>query len=334
MPTPRFSFHRSARARTSAPIAVAVLVALTLAGCAGGAGASTDDAEAEGRTVTTLIGEVTVPEQIDSVVVLEGRRDLDIVLSLGLPLAGYPYEGPDSGLDLEAPLAAATAAAQADGAVEAFLADEVNLEAIAELAPTVIIGRINDVEPILAELQAIAPVVPVSEHSDGVTWQEDLTLIGEATGTEDTAAELIAAYDARVEEIATTYADQIANTIVSPISYNAEGSAVQATRLQSLALIDVGAVPSQAFADAIELQEDAVDFSPEQRLDAHKDAEAILALINSADDYAATATDSLWQQLPAVQAGNVIRMDKMSHEGGPTTAMHVLDVIEQLYSKI
>jgi iron complex transport system substrate-binding protein len=310
--------------------AAAATMALALVGCAG---SSTTDA-AGGREVDTALGAVVVPDEIDSVVVLEGRRDLDIVLSLGLPLVGFPYEGPDEKLELEAPLAAATAAAVADGAEELFLADEINLEAIAEVAPSIIVSRIDDVEPIADELAAIAPVLPVHSHSDYVTWQEDLLAIADATGTRDRADEIIAEYEARVAEITTTYAAQIAATPAVSMGYDAEGTDIQATRLQNLVLADLGAVPTAALVAAQAIEGDDIEFSPEQTLAEHGDAGAILVVVETADEWAALQADPLWAEIPAVKAGNVVRTDKMTHEGGPITAMHVLDLLEQLYQTV
>lgn len=301
--------------------------ALALTGCS--ASPSVDSADGASRTVDTMFGEVTVPEDIDSVVVLEGRRDLDIVLSLGLPLAGYPFEG-DNGQDLEAPLAELTDAAVADGAAELFLDDEINVEAVAEAAPSLIIGRYSDVEPILDELNAIAPTIAIGDQSTS-TWQDDLTLVAEATGTEEEAASLIAEYDARVAEISTTYAAQIAANTVVPVSYDAEGSAVRAGRLMSAALLDVGAQPSEAFAAAI-AAEDGADYSLEQTVEAYSDAAGVVALVNTVDSWSMWNDDALVQQLPAVAAGTVVRSDRMTHEGGPTTALASLDVVEQLYA--
>jgi iron complex transport system substrate-binding protein len=309
--------------------AAAVTVAIGLAGCA-----SPAEPEADGTTVETDLGTVTVPTEIDSVIVLEGRRDLDIVLALGLPLTGFPYEGEDQGLELEAPLAEATAAAVADGAEPMFLADEINLEVIAENAPSVIVSRIDDIEPIEAELNAIAPVLPVHSHSDYVTWQEDLLAIAEATGTTERAEEIIAEYDARVEEIATTYAAQIAATPVVSLGYDAEGTDIQATRLQNLTLAAVGGIASDALVEAQALTGEDIEFSPEQTLAKHADAGAILVVVETAEEWAALEADPLWNELPAVAAGNVVRTDKMTHEGGPITAMKVLDLIEQLYKTV
>jgi iron complex transport system substrate-binding protein len=319
---PRLRAFRRARALPAA--ASAALALVLLAGCSGASDAAP---AADGVSVDTILGEVTVPAEIDSVVVIEGRRDLYIALALGLPVVGYPQED-DSTLELETPLAAALA--EVDGAEPLFLSDEINIEAIAAVTPSLIISRSDDVEPILDELQAIAPVLAIGEQ-DVSTWQEDLLLVAEATGTTDRAEELISEYDARVDEIATSYADVIASETVVPLGTDAEGSQVRPNRLLSAVLRDLGAQPSAAFAESIATGE-GVEFGPEQLFDAHQDADGIIALVNVADEWAATQANPLWQQLPAVQAGHVVRSDKSTHEGGPITAMHALDVIESLYA--
>ncbi|NQX11574.1 ABC transporter substrate-binding protein [Microbacteriaceae bacterium VKM Ac-2855] len=314
-------------ARRVAPALLATVTAVALlAGCAGTAEGA--DSTADGVTVESQLGPVTIPADIDSIVVLEGRRDLDIVLSLGLPLVGVPYREVGEA-DLEAPLAEAYAVAAENGAEELFLDDEINIEAVAAAAPSLIISRVDDVEPILEELQAIAPVLAIGDQ-DRTTWQEDLLLVAEATGTSAKAEELIAEYDARVAEIASTYADVIAANTVVPLGTDSEGSQVRPNRLLSTALTDVGAQPSAAFAEAVSI-DDGVEYGPEQLFDAHQDADGIVALVNTADEWEATQADPLWQQLPAVQAGHVVRSDRGTHEGGPITAMWSLDVIESLY---
>lgn len=302
-----------------------------LSACGGGSSSSTEGTAT--RSVDTVIGTVKVPETIDSVVVLEGRRDLDIALALGLPVVGYPYEGPDSGLDLPGPL---TEQLEASGAKELFLADEVDVEAIAEVAPSLIIGRLEDVESVRDELEAIAPVLPVSTFDDGVTWQDDLTAIAAATGTEDRAVELIAAYDARVAELATTYATQIAETPAVSFGYDLEGTEVESGRLQNLVLGDLGALPSEALDEARTTADpgEGLGYSPEQTLQAYDDAAAVLVVADTVDEWAAAQDDPLFNQLPAVEAGAVVRTDKMTHEGGPLTAMHVLDLLEELYGLV
>lgn len=53
-------------------------------------------------------------------------------------------------------------------------------------------------------------------------------------------------------------------------------------------------------------------------------------LVNNEATWQELQDNALYQQLPAVAEGHVVRSDKQTHEGGPATAMHALDVIEQL----
>lgn len=303
---------------------------LALAGC--GSGAQTPAGSDEVRTVTTALGEVAVPNSVDSVVVLEGRRDLDIALALGLPLSGFPYEGPETGIELTLPIADELVAARAAGAEQLFLADEVDIEAIAQAQPDLIIGRLSDIEPIADELDQIAAVIPVGSHDEGITWQDDLKTVAEATGTQDRAAELISRYDTRVAEIAAAHTAAIADTAVAPVGYDLEGTEIEGTRLQSVVLQDLSVLPSEAFAEAIEVG--AVEFGPEQTLQAHRDAGALMVMADTQEEWDAAQADPLFAALPAVQAGAVVRSDKMTHEGGPITAMHVLDLVDELYGRI
>ena len=283
--------------------------------------------EATARTVTTLLGDVAVPTKLTSVVIIEGRRDLDVVLSLGLPLVGYPYNE-DGALDLPSPMASELAAADSRGAKGLFLADEINVEAIAAAAPSLIVSRVDDVEPILEELQAIAPVLAIGEQ-DVSTWQDDLRLVAQATGTDARADELIAAYDARVDEIATTYADVLRENTFAPVGIDDEGSQTRPNRLLSAALRDVGATPSAAFQKSID-SGDGVEFGPEQLVSAFGDADGIIALVNEPTIWKDLQSDALYSQLAAVENGHVVRSDKQTHEGAALTAMHSLDVIEEL----
>jgi len=306
--------------------------ALLLSGCSSAAAPS--EATGATRTVDTVLGEAIVPEQIDSVIVLEGRRDTDIVLALELPLVGFPGRDVSDGYDIEAPLTELLDAAIADGAEELFLVDEVNIEAIAQKAPTIVVSRSTEIVPIKDQLDALTTVVAIGNQAE-TTWQEDLLTVGEATGTTAKAEELIAEYDARVLEIQTTYAEQIASTKVVPLEYSSEKSDVGGGRLQSIVLADVGVLPAEAFAEALSRpNENNVEFSPEQTLTAYSDADAILAFVTTAETWAAKDEDDLWTALPAVVDGQVVRADRMSHDGGPITAMYILDKLEELYQTV
>lgn len=306
--------------------------ALLLSACGTTNDASSDSsdssttAETAGTTVQTALGPVAVPTEINSVVILEGRRDLDIALALDLPVVGYPYEEAGS-LELESPLKEQLEQAKAIGAEEIFSADNISLEAIAAADPDLIISRRSDIEPIEEQLEAIAPVLPIGEQ-DTSTWQEDLRLVAQATGTEARAEELIAEYDSRVQAISSEYADTLANYTFAPLSFNGDTFETRPNRLLSSVLQDLGATPSQAFADAI--NGESTEYSPEQLLSGFSDAAGLVMLVNDPQTWQELQENQLYQQLPAVMNQHVVRSDKQTHEGGPLTALHALDVIEEL----
>ena len=306
----------------------ALIAVLLLASCGNPGEAPAGAAERSGRTVTGAFGEVTVPAEIDSVVILEGRRDLDIALSLGLPVTGYPAL--DGGQwDLPGPLDEELEAARAKGAKELFVRGQVNLEAIAAAAPDLIIGRYSDIEPIRAELEAIAPVLPVGDQETS-RWQDDLKLVASATGREQRATELLRAYDDRVAALKNSYAGVLAERTFAPMNYDLENDSTdsRAKRLLSTVMTDLGMRPSTAFAAAIEGKEP--EFGPEQLLTGYGDASGLVAVVTEPEAWRQLQQRPLYQQLTAAREGHIVRADRRTHEGAVLTAGYTLDILERL----
>lgn len=283
---------------------------------------------AEGRTVEGQLGPVTVPENVESVVVLEGRRDLDIALSLGLPLVGFPYQE-EGTHDLDAPFAEELAEAEDNGAEPLFLREEPNVEAIAAADPDLIISRVDDVEPLRDEPEAVAPVLAIGDQNVS-TWQEDLKLVAEATGREDEAEQIIADYEAEVASLREEFAEVLDQHTFAPMGYNSEEINVAPNRLLSTVLRDLEATPSEAFADAIEKDDGTQSYSREQIVDAFGDADALIAIINDKETWDEANDNDLFNQLPSVEEGHVVRSDRQTHEGAALTAKHCLELIREL----
>ncbi|PRY58753.1 iron complex transport system substrate-binding protein [Knoellia remsis] len=314
----------TSRPALTAAAAAAAVVALAGCGSPEQQASAAAPQSGESRTVTTMLGEVTVPATIDKVVVLEGRRDLDIALSLGLPVTGVAAMQPGE-MDLPAPIPAKLTA----GAKELFLRGQVNLEAIAAAAPDVIISRFSDVEPIRAELSAIAPVLVVGDQ-DTSTWQDDLRLVAKATGREDRATELITAYDNRVAGLKKTYADVLKDNTFAPMNYDLESDSTdtRAKRLLSTVMTDVGMKPSAAWTSSLDGTK--AEYGPEQLKVGYGDADGIVAIVSEPKAWAQVQAKPLFKQLPAVAQGHVVRSDRRTHEGAALTADAALDVVEQL----
>ena len=283
--------------------------------------------DGDSRIVDTELGEVEVPADVKSVVVLTGSRDLDIALSLELPVTGYP-KAPEA-FDLDSPLAEEIKQADEDGAETLYTAgdEEVDIDAIKKADPDLIIGAVQDVTPIHDELKEIAPVLPIGDFSTA-TWEDDLMLVASATGTEEKGGSLIADYEKRVGQLSGKYADALADHKFAPVSYDGEEFVINGTRLLSQVLQDLGAEPSEAFNEALEGVTGKYDIDEiAKTLD---DVYALVALVNEKSVWQSLQSNAQFGAIPAVQNETVVRADEQTHEGAYYSAMHTVDIIEEL----
>ncbi|MEH6795475.1 MAG: ABC transporter substrate-binding protein [Rhodococcus sp. (in: high G+C Gram-positive bacteria)] len=302
----------------------AVLVATLVSSC----GAGTEPAATNSAThsVTTQFGTVAVPDRIESVVVIDGRRDLDIALAFDLPIVGIPVET-EAPPEIPGPLTEPTRILLAAGVPELYARNTVDLEAIARVDPDLIIGRDEVVEEIYDQLSAIAPVLPVGSTGTGVSWQQDVASIGAALNRQDEARAIVDEYTTRVDELTTQYAAEIADTAVLPVSTSENGGiSIGRDRVTSIALEDVGA----RFGSAWTAATPEIDYGPEN-VTAASDAVAIIAAITSVEDLQAMNANPLWTGLPAVRNDRIVRTDKFTNDGGPLTALWTLELVEKLY---
>ncbi|MDV8022534.1 ABC transporter substrate-binding protein [Rhodococcus sp. IEGM 1330] len=302
----------------------AVLVASLVSSC----GVDTEPAAPNSAThsVTTQFGTVEVPDRIESVVVIDGRRDLDIALAFDLPIVGIPVET-EAPPEIPGPLTEPTRMLLADGVPELYPRNTVDLEAVARVDPDLIIGRDEVIEEIYDQLSAIAPVLPVGSTGTGVSWQQDVTTIGAALNLQDRSRAIIDEYTTRVDELTTQYADAIADTAVLPISTSEEGGiSIGRDRVTSIALEDVGA----RFGSAWTAATPEIEYGPEN-VTAASDAVAMIAAITSEQDLQAMNANPLWTGLPAVRSERIVRTDKFTNDGGPLTALWTLGLVEKLY---
>jgi len=284
-----------------------------------------------GRTVETTFGTVTVPAEITSVVVIEGRRDLDIALALDLPVVGYPES---AGVSASSPLLPALESAIANGAEALFVEDETDIEAILAVHPSLILCRDEDLaeNDLYARLSAIAPVLPVASTATGVRWQDDFAFVADAVGATARHDEVIAEFTARFAEVQTTNVDVWSAKVV-PLSYNENGMQFLSNRLLSQTLGDLGATFSSSAAP-IFAEGGRESYSLEQVQEAVGDADGVFILVNEDSVFETWLNDPLWQTIPAIAAGHYVRSDKFTHDGGPITALHCLDVIDALYATL
>jgi iron complex transport system substrate-binding protein len=97
-----------------------------------------------------------------------------------------------------------------------------NLEAIVALKPDVIIGSKLRHEKIYDQLSKIAPTVMTESVFD---WKGHVKLMGTVLNKEDRAGDFLAAWDARVAEFKQKMGSRAANTKVSIIRFQPDGTA-------------------------------------------------------------------------------------------------------------
>ncbi|WP_306368944.1 iron-siderophore ABC transporter substrate-binding protein [Nocardiopsis sp. CC223A] len=275
------------------------------------------------RTVRNLVangevGETEIPAKPERVIVLD-TGELDNVLSLGIEPVGIAHP---------ADAAIAPGYLEAGEAVDLGAYDALDLEQIKNLEPDLILGttlRIDD-DALKQRLQEIAPTVLAPRP--GLIWKENFLLNAAALGEEERAQELLDAYEER--------ADEIGGSVVAANG----GQAPTVTMLRFMAgrirlygnesfigtvLADAG-LPRPEAEDIDEL---AVEISAEEITLA--EGEWVLWGTYGdpdATEQAAVVDGPLWDRVPAVADGGVVREidDEVWYLGlGVTGADLVLD---------
>jgi len=181
---------------------LALVAALTVSACTSSDSASdTDSASPEGATVSTIFGEVTVPEDPQRVVAL-GWSDAETALALGVqPVGASDWLG--VGGDGLGPWVEDSY----DTPPTIIGTNEISMESVAALAPDLILWtRSSNEQDIYDELSEIAPTVAAPEGTDiayGTSWDGQTALVAQALGKVDEGRRLIdetdAAFDAAVQ---------------------------------------------------------------------------------------------------------------------------------------
>lgn len=177
--------------------AVAVVAALTFSGCSSSDSGSDSAAEASGPTVSTMFGDVTVPENPQRVVAL-GWSDAETALALGVQPVGASDWLAVGGDGLgpwvnESYTTAPTILGTTD----------LDLESVAALAPDLILWtRSTNDQAVYDRLSDIAPTVGAPVGTDiayGTTWDGQTQLVADALGKSEEGKKLVDATEEKFD---------------------------------------------------------------------------------------------------------------------------------------
>ncbi len=195
---------------TTLVVAGAGLVACAAPADSGGERSESGNGSGEGAfpvTITSALGDAVIPEKPERVATW-GWSAQDAVLALGVvPVAmpAFPYGGVDGVLPWDA-----DAIADLDGETPALLSGgdtgEPNVEEFVQARPDVILAPYSGLtQEQFDALSKVAPVVAYPDQRWATSWEDQTSIVGEALGLSDEAADLVAQVDSDIADLAAQY---------------------------------------------------------------------------------------------------------------------------------
>lgn len=305
----------SSKSKTKLQILFAgLLIAVLVVACQGTSGSPSSDMQpsVDCRTVEHAFGQVCVPTDSQKLISL-GDMTLANALVLGVKPIG---------------------ASLIDGQLPSYLADYVSqiellgkseqpsLEKIVQLKPDLIIGIEPFGELILRQLADIAPTALGHWHGFPA-WREHFDFVANVLGQEDKATQVWESYAQKIGEIQTALGKQLQNIEVSVvyvccgrITIDAENSFagsilsdIGIRRPEGHAAVDRGIIPLSK------------EILPEM------DADVLFVSVydtDSAKVFADWQKHPLWNQLRAVQKGQIYAVDYDVWRGGNPIAANLM----------
>ena len=272
------------------------------------------------RTVTHFQGETTLDAEPQKVVVISTGQ-ADALLSLGVVPAGSTR---GDGAELIPPYLLAAYPqyrSNLDRIVDAGGRFTPNYEAIANLAPDLILMNTagKDADTLFAQLSAIAPTV--ATQGTGVYWKQDFLLAADALGRTEQAQSLLDTFHTDAAAVGASLGSE------PTVSFTRQnGNRMRIFGIPSF----TGSIAQDAGLArpaSQEFDETSRDISEEELTVA--DAEWIFYGVQGGDSSTLTKAP-LWPELQAVRAGRAIPVDDdvFYLNTGPTAARQVLTVLK------
>ncbi|OZM81587.1 iron-siderophore ABC transporter substrate-binding protein [Pseudonocardia sp. MH-G8] len=291
-------------------------------------------APAATRPVTHPLGTTDVPVAPRRVVSLDSNGALQVSLEMGAPLvASETLDG------------AVTVPGYLPGPPRGFTSlgfNQLDLERVAALAPDLVLGNVQRVEPAYAELSRIAPTVAYENAGAGQDWREAVRTIGGVLGAGDRIHARLDEYAAQVSEVAARHAATIAGATVALLRFTASELRIVRGEIFGASILAHAGIRRPPSTDTPGSSATYVSLT-EETVGVTADADVLLYFVGgggSALDAAATAqrylSGGLWAQLPAVQAGRVVELDPVAWWDGysVSAALACVDELDAALARV
>lgn len=313
-------------------VGAAVIAALALAACGtteAPVESTEPDAAGESVTVTDARGqEVEIPAGVSDVVALEWNV-VEHLQTVGIdPVGVADVAGYTDWAGTGAPLQGEP--------TDVGTRVEPSIDAIAGLAPDLIVATAGRDEGAYADLEAIAPVIVVEGANASApleTMYADLRLVAEATGGEEAAEAAIVAFQEHLAELSATVEDRgLAGTALAQMDGWDAGGQISIRPYAEGALLPA-AFEAIGFTNGWPGEGDAQyglgSTDVEGLTVLGDDTHIIYSTVGDDDVFRNQLTDNaIWNELPSVRAGSVHRLpDGIWLFGGVETLTAYLDAL-------
>lgn len=319
------------RARRLVGILTASIAVFALGACSTPADGPPDTAT---RVYENAFGKVELPETIERIVSIDFYTPAALV-DLGVMPVGVvnSYFTDTEGMAIPTQYSAAVTESGAESIGEYF---ELNFEAVAKADPDLIVATSDFLpmdDPLRAELEKVAPIITF-EARDGESWRTRATDLAEILDKEEELKPLIDEYDARRDAIKEEYADLLANQAVTVfVPMLDEWGTYADTHFSTPILRDLGATFRDQADDEVNEAKFPNWFSYEN-LDRLSNADAVFVMPGTEEGRASLDTNTIWQNLPAVQNDMVFDYIQLSPTGSFGWALENLDGLEDLLAQM
>ncbi|HYI33450.1 MAG TPA: iron-siderophore ABC transporter substrate-binding protein [Glaciibacter sp.] len=305
--------QRPTRYTRLAAIAVASAAALLLAGCSAGATSesSPSGAPSDGAfpvTIPSALGEAVIPEAPKRIVTI-GWGTADTVVALGDTPVGVEAATWGGDEDQYFPWVREAIEEAGNELPQTFTVyPEVDVEAILELEPDLILAPQSGISAgDYATLSEIAPTVAYPGEPWRTSWDDQITLIGQALGKSEKAEGLIEGIETQLSDAAAEH-PEFAGTSFAYV-YAAEPgqlSLYQSGDPRVDLITGLGLTPDPAVADVPITAGTFASTVGLERADILKDADVVFTWFNDETNQATIEAQPLFAQIPAVTRGSYV----------------------------
>ena len=275
-------------------IAIACMASMLFVGCSNG---TTTTEEGKTITVTDVRGEVEIPETPNRIVDLSGNSD--ILSILGYKVVGtansdaYDYTKFPS--YLEDTLEGATILGY-------NMQDTMDVEAVMNLNPDLIV--ISTVqEKMYDQLSEIAPTVMI--QLEALNWKEDVKALAKVLNKEEEANTWIENYEKKAIEagnkIKETYGED--TTYLSFLASGGQFFIFDGAGFGDVLYTDMGLKKPEGMPEQNDISLPVVTYEGLASIKSD-----YIFVIGTDEDYAALEANTIWNSLPAVKEGKVVKL--------------------------